>query len=125
MTIPRVSNSNGTITDDISNDFCGVTYESVFTYFSMCESSPNTNCTSDPCNDDIWLSWCNKENRTELDVGLEGGKLENGTIISVFCPNTIQHCTNKTSKVMIFNSEISKLYPAICLTISDVFFSYM
>ena len=106
--------AEGRIIDDLSNEY-GCDFDSPFIDYQICILSGTSNdCFETPCgNGQIRTSLCNCSTTASKNerVGLEVNEVENGTIVSIFCPR--RDCRGIFSNVMIFNIGICELIGTI------------
>ena len=104
-----MSITNGRIIDDLSNDY-GCDFGSPVIEYSICIYSGDSNdCFANPCgNGQIFTSLCSGSTSSDGTVGLEVGEVENGTVVSIFCPR--KDCRDQFSSVLLFNIGICKFY---------------
>jgi hypothetical protein len=98
--IPR--NYNGTVIDDLSNNFCD--FRSSFNEYTICIHSGGSNgCLPNPCaSNKVFPSLCRRSIQENEKVGLEVNEAENGTIVSIFCTRQV-NCVGSISEVMVLN----------------------
>jgi hypothetical protein len=97
--------TNGRIIDDLSNDY-GCDFGSPVIEYSICIYSGDSNdCFANPCgNGQIFTSLCSGSTSSDGAVSLEVGEVENGTVVSIFCPRI--DCRGHFSNVLLFNIGI-------------------
>jgi hypothetical protein len=101
--------TRGRIIDDLSNDY-GCDFGSQVIEYKICIYSGDSNdCFAHPCgNGQIFTSLCSGSTSSDGTVGLEVGEVENGTVVSIFCPRI--DCRGLFSNVLLFNIGICKFY---------------
>ena len=111
--IPR--NYNGTVIDDLSNNFCD--FRSLLIEYTICIHSEGSNgCLPDPCgNNKVFTSRCGRSNQEIEKVGLEVNEAENGTIVSIFCTREV-NCVGSISEVMVHNIALRKFIATLQFT---------